>query len=94
LKNRRSAFSRFIGRGLEAIAFRRPVLLELAETRQHGLASEFIELAGEVNTTMPSMLLSDWPRLAERHESGRQQVCIVGSPTNATSPIPRESPAV
>jgi UDP-N-acetyl-D-glucosamine dehydrogenase len=63
--------------------------------RQHGVASEFIELSGEVNTTMPEYVVD---RLAAAlSTAGRNlagsKVCILGVAYKRDVADPRESPA-
>jgi UDP-N-acetyl-D-glucosamine dehydrogenase len=63
--------------------------------RQHGLAAEFIELAGEVNTTMPEYVVKRVEAaLAERGTAlAGSKVCILGVAYKRDVADPRESPA-
>ena len=63
--------------------------------RQHGVASEFIELSGEVNTTMPEYVvdrLAAALSAAGRDLSG-SKVCILGVAYKRDVADPRESPS-
>jgi UDP-N-acetyl-D-glucosamine dehydrogenase len=63
--------------------------------RQHGLESEFIELAGEVNTTMPEFVVDQLVLAIE--EQGKQiagsKICILGVAYKRNVDDPRESPS-
>jgi UDP-N-acetyl-D-glucosamine dehydrogenase len=63
--------------------------------RQHGEASEFIELAGKVNTTMPEYVVGKLAAaLADRGAVLRgSQVCLLGVAYKRDVIDPRESPA-
>ena len=58
------------------------------------MTSEFIELAGEVNTTMPEYVVERLTAaLAERGtQSGGSKVCILGVAYKRDVADPRESP--
>ena len=63
--------------------------------RQHGLTSEFIELAGEVNTAMPEYVVE---RLTAALSASGQalagsKICILGVAYKRDVADPRESPA-
>jgi UDP-N-acetyl-D-glucosamine dehydrogenase len=63
--------------------------------RQHNVTSEFIELAGEVNTTMPEYIVERLTAaLAERGTKlAGSNVCILGVAYKRDVADPRESPA-
>jgi UDP-N-acetyl-D-glucosamine dehydrogenase len=63
--------------------------------RQHGLTSEFIELAGEVNTKMPEYVVERLTAaLADRGRTlAGSKVCILGVAYKRDVADPRESPA-
>jgi UDP-N-acetyl-D-glucosamine dehydrogenase len=63
--------------------------------RRRGMTSRFVELAGEVNTTMPEYVVERLTAaLAERGKSiAGSQICILGVAYKRDVDDPRESPA-
>ncbi len=63
--------------------------------RQHGMATQFIELAGEVNTRMPQFVI-DRTREALQHDGlslAGSRICVIGAAYKKDVDDPRESPA-
>ena len=64
--------------------------------RKHGMPTRFIELAGEINTSMPHYVVERRGRSAQRAGASRSRgskVCILGVAYKKDVDDPRESPS-